>query len=1018
MKIHNILTSFRTRRARGLISANSVSFENLGSEIPADRLPRLKESSLNTSLSASPVNLSPSHYKRFEPDPDVEVNNSSRPSLATVLLCIVLSAVFLILPIIYLLNCFDFTYEHENLKHNPIVQQTGGSYDPSEDIHKVLNHVVREPKILPPPPKPDYGQCKLLTNKEKFDCFPEDGANQNGCEARGCCWIPAKTKPKRFKRVPLDVPYCFYPPNYNTYKILNVSQTAFGLVAFLNRTYRSAYPDDITSLKMIVKYESENRLHVQFIDAFNARFEPAYPEVPLVDKASQNLNYIFELDMFQPGFKVVRKADNTTIFDSNNFLDFIFANQFLQMTTKLPTKYIYGIGDHTSSLLLSTDWNKYTLWNHDIPPEFNKNLYGSHPLYLLMENSGNSHGVFLLNSNAMDILLQPTPALTFRTIGGILDFYFFMGPSPSDVVDQYTELVGRPYMPPYWSLGFHLCRFGYKTLNQTREVLENNLKAGIFIDTQWNDLDYMNNSNDFTYDKVKYEQLPAFVEDLHSHGMHYVPLIDAGVSAGEKSGSYPPYDAGIKMDIFVKNSSGQPFVGKVWNSHSTVWPDFTHPNTVDYWTQMLKNLHQQVPFDGAWIDMNEPSNFLSGSANGCPKSNLESPPYLPGVDGGALNYKTMCMTARQYAGLHYDVHNLFGITEAIITSFAMAEIRGKRPMVISRSTFSGHGHYAGHWSGDVFSTWDGLKQSIPHLLSFSLYGVPLMGADICGFNGNTTEQLCNRWQQLGAFYPFSRNHNTDDGIPQDPASMGPLVVKSTKKALRVRYALLPYLYTLFYRAHQSGETVARPLFFEFYKDRETLSIDKQFLWGSALLIVPVLEESATSVNAYFPEGRWYDYYTNLCTDSKGEYINLTAPLDTIPVFVRGGSVLPRQGPRPTTTETRTTKLEILVALDESGEAWGELFWDDGDSLNIIEEKRYCLINFHVESNTLRSENINWAEEFPPNLGSITILGLQKIASQVNVNGQSASFKYDHESKSLVVSNLNLFLETPLVVVWK
>lgn len=520
---------------------------------------------------------------------------------------------------------------------------------------------------MPFPPKPDYSQCKLLKDNDKFDCHPEDGANPAKCEARGCCWIPAKNKPKNFD-VPLNVPYCFFPPNYNTYNYINITETAFGLVAFLKRNYRTAYPNDVEILKLIVKYETDTRLHVKIVDSTNFRFEPPYPEMPIVDNAAFNTSYTFEMNINQPGFQILRKSDKTVIFDANKFNNFIFSNQFLQISTKLPTKYIYGLGEHRTSLLLSTEWTQLTMFNHDSIPSFNRNLYGSHPFYLALEESYNAHGVFLLNSNAMDVILQPTPALTFRPIGGVLDFYFFLGPTPADVVSQYTELVGMPFMPPYWSLGFHLCRFGYKSVNDTRNVMQRNIDAGIPLDTQWNDLDYMNNSNDFTYDTNKFKELPQFVADLHANGMHYIPLIDAGISGSEQPGTYPPYDIGSEMNIFVKNSSDQPFIGKVWNRASTVWPDFTHPNTVDYWTRLLNGLHKQIPFDGAWIDMNEPSNFLNGAFNGCPKSSLESPPYIPAIDGGVLNYKTMCMTAKHYAGVHYDVHNLFGFTEAIVTS--------------------------------------------------------------------------------------------------------------------------------------------------------------------------------------------------------------------------------------------------------------------------------------------------------------------------------------------------------------
>ena len=176
-----------------------------------------------------------------------------------------------------------------------------------------------------------------------------------------------------------------------------------------------------------------------------------------------------------------------------------------------------------------------------------------------------------------------------------------------------------------------------------------------------------------------------------------------------------------------------------------------------------------MPFDGAWIDMNEPSNFYSGTVDGCPAdSQWDHPPYTPHVSGGQLFYRTLCMSAAQHLGRHYDLHNVYGLTEAVATDFALRDIRGgRRPFIISRSTAPGQGRFGGHWSGDVMSDWTNMRLSINSVLNFNMYGVPLVGADICGFTGNTTAALCQRWMQLGAFYPFSRNHNTDDAVDQE-----------------------------------------------------------------------------------------------------------------------------------------------------------------------------------------------------------------------------------------------------------
>lgn len=455
---------------------------------------------------------------------------------------------------------------------------------------------------------------------------------------------------------------------------------------------------------------------------------------------------------------------------------------------------------------------------------------------------------------------------------------------------------------------------------------------------------------------------------------------------------------------------------KVWNLGTTVWPDFTNPSTVDYWTSMLEDMHKSFEFDGIWLDMNEPSNFIDGQYGDCPPSSLETPPYLPGVNGGKLNYHTLCMTANHSVGLHYNVHQLYGLTESMVTNFALATIRAKRPFIISRSSFPGLGKYAGHWSGDVVSEWKDMKFSVPQLLSYSLFGVPMMGADICGFNGNTTEALCNRWSQLGAFYPFSRNHNTDDGIPQDPVSLGPDVTASAKKALTTRYSLLPYLYTLFWAAHVNGDTVARPLFFEYIGDTKTYAIDDQFLWGAGLMIVPVLYENRMWVNPYLPRGYWYDYYSHQRIESNGTRFNISAPLDTIPLIIRGGYILPQQEPLQTTTRARQTKLKLLVAPDDSMNAMGKLYWDDGDSLNTVEERRYVLINFNMANNTLTTAIEHWGDNSVTNLDRVTIMGLERVTN-VTINNASHAFQYNDEFKYLRITDLNINLMNPLRIDW-
>jgi lysosomal alpha-glucosidase len=335
------------------------------------------------------------------------------------------------------------------------------------------------------------------------------------------------------------------------------------------------------------------------------------------------------------------------------------------------------------------------------------------------------------------------------------------------------------------------------------------------------------------------------------------------------------------MGIFITNSTHQPMIGVVWPGE-VAFPDFTNPDTQIYWDKFVSQFHSNVSFDGLWIDMNEPSNFVPGSLDGCPNTSINNPPFLPGVyhegliDIFGIIKKTLCMSANQSASLHYNVHSLYGFSEANKTMRALETVLGKRSLVISRSTFPGSGVFGGHWLGDNESKYRHMQNSITGILDFSLFGIPLVGADICGFSGSTTEELCTRWMQLGAFYPFSRNHNSIGEPAQDPAVFSNDSVTSSRDVLLLRYRMLPFLYTLFHFAHVNGSTVARPLFFEFPKDQVTWDVDQQFMWGSAVLVTPVLIEGATSVEGYFPTGaRWFDL-------RKVGYFSSMRPLFSIP----------------------------------------------------------------------------------------------------------------------------------------
>ncbi|XP_015118649.1 lysosomal alpha-glucosidase isoform X2 [Diachasma alloeum] len=900
------------------------------------------------------------------------------------------------------------------------------------ECHVLLNEAGRNEQIIKKIEENlesnEGEKCLKVSRNMRFDCHPENGASELSCMARGCCWDAFSSQHNEiYKEIPLGVPYCFYPPDWHLYEYERINETKDGFEGSLRNIAPSFYKKDISVIRLKTSEIGTNILRVKMDDANNSRYEPVWPiRNTLPNKFSSDSDYEFHVNKLKPGFQVVRKSTGVVLFDSLFAGGFIFSDQFLQISTLLPSHNIYGLGEHRTSLKLNTNWQTFTLFNKDQPPTEHANLYGSHPFYMIVEESGACHGVLFLNSNAMDIILQPTPGLTFRSIGGIFDIYFFIGPNPYDVLDQYSSIVGKPFMPPYWSLGFHLCRLGYGSLEKTRQVWNRTRAAGIPFDTQWNDLDYMKNSNDFTYDINKFKGLPQFVEEIHTMGMHYIPLIDAGISASEANGTYPPYDEGLRRDIFIKDfHTNVPFAGKVWNRVSTVWPDFTHPQIDEYWYTMMNNMHKEFQYDGAWIDMNEPSNFYNGHMNGCVKNVFDNPPYQPNVVGNLLATKTLCMNAQHARGLHYDIHNTYGMAEAVASYKAIIKIRQKRPFIVSRATWIGHGHYSAHWTGDVYSSWHDLRMSIPEILQFSLLQIPMIGADICGFDGNTTVELCNRWMQVGAFYPFSRNHNSDDTIEQDPVALGALVVRSSKKALMIKYRLLPYLYTLFFKAHSFGSPVISPLFFSFWEDKNTLDIDSQFLWGDGLMIVPVLEEGKIQVQAYLPKGIWYNYYNNTGTVSNGQWFLVDAPLDTIPLFIRDGVIIPAQTPGQTTTQSRKNKFQLIITIAQQlkKKSSGSLYWDDGDSLDSVETHNYLYQDFEVvDGNKLKNV---WSTNFGPFnikeamiLGEIEVMGLVHDVTRVVVNGEPiVTFTYDKSRKYLIIKNLQIDLTKKFEITW-
>lgn len=864
-----------------------------------------------------------------------------------------------------------------------------------------------------------------LANAAKIDCYPTRGATEEKCKALGCVWSPVNHKSNEsplayehdleFNRTDaerlvseyppelnIEEPWCYHPDGYEGYKIVSRDHGTLKLV----RVRPSALPDDIKHLT--VSFESYGHdgttLRLKIFDSDNQRFEPELPRLQLGEKSKMT---DFDYEITDGAYLTIKRKSTGAVIFKTDLKKLIFSNKFIQLNTELDTAVVFGLGEHYDTFIKTANkYRPYSFYHTDkLPLAGGSRSYGSFPFYINLDsNRQYAHGVYLRNSNAMDIVIQADQSITFRPIGGVLDFFILSGPSPLKVIEQYQKLVGLPQLPPRWSLGFHLCRYDYKSLAKVEEVWQRNKKAGIPFEAQWTDIDYMDRHNDFTYDHNKFKGLPEFVDKLHAQKMHYVLLLDPGVSQED---NYRPYSLGQEMDIWVKNASNKALVGKVWNdSGRTVFPDFSNPKSIEYWTILFKEFQSELKFDGAWIDMNDISNFVYGSLDGCPADNPdEKTPYQPG--GYDLQTKSLCLSAKHRAGTEFNLHNLYSHYEAIATYKALEAARpNQRPLIISRSSTPGQGHFGGHWSGDVLSNWDYLRWSIPSLIEHSMYGYSLMGSDICGFVGDTNEELCARWSTLGAFYSFVRNHNDDVSKDQDPVALGQVVVDANINALNKRYQLLPYLYTQIHRAHRFGQPAIRSLAHEFYYEHDLdniLKVEDQFMWGEALMISPVTHESTHSVDSYLPTGRWYrscvrpdkpEFVVPKWIDSTGQWYTTTdVSLTDLVFFYKGGNILPIY---PTVKQTIADLVDqplgLIVALHDASPATGEIYLDSGDNI----DGRYTHLIMRFEANKLTIEMDHDEAMKAVGFGHIQIMGVSNNVKSILLDGQPISFaRNDH-----------------------
>jgi alpha-glucosidase len=566
--------------------------------------------------------------------------------------------------------------------------------------------------------------------------------------------------------------------------------------------------------------------------------------------------------------------------------------------------------------------------------------------------------------------------LEYNTIGGVLDFYFMAGPNPIDVSRQAAEVLGYPAMVPYWTYGFHQCKYGWPDIDYVQSIIDSYKNVSIPLEVMWGDIDYMDKRLDFSTDSFLYPtfKMRALINRLHANNQKYVMMLDPGIHRGP---NYGTYSRGRDNNVFLKVSDGSEYRGKQW-AGEVAWPDWFAANTQSWWTNEILSFFDPtngLNIDGLWNDMNEASNFCQDincnpsakrsidstprsvnltppmirgrsaidrrfdpqTSKGLPYRNLFGGPYRLTNHLGDLSDLTIYTNITNADGTYqYDTHNLYGMMMATASRNALLSRRpGKRPFILTRSTWAGAGSRVQHWFGDNYSAWDDYRFSISQMLAFTaIHQMPFVGSDVCGFNGNAQEQMCARWAMLGAFQPFYRNH-ADITAPNQEFFRWPLVITAAKKAIDARYKLLDYMYTALRRANGNGSPFASPVFYWYPNDPNTFGIQTQYFLGEALLVSPVTNDDSTSVTLYLPNDQFYDFWTLQPVRGTGSSITLNNVAYTdIPVYIRGGTVVPmRVASDMTTTAVRTKNFKFLIATGLDGKASGSMYWDDGETIN-------------------------------------------------------------------------------------
>jgi len=566
-------------------------------------------------------------------------------------------------------------------------------------------------------------------------------------------------------------------------------------------------------------------------------------------------------------------------------------------------EHFYGLGEKAARLDKRRGF--FVNWNSDTPgyTEDKDPIYQTIPFYIGLQKNA-AYGIFFDNSykSYFDFGHSSQQRVWFGAEGGELNYYFFYGPSIKKVLTRYTDLTGRMPLPPMWALGNQQSRWGYYPDKMVEELARQYRDRDLPLDVIHLDIDYMLGYRVFTFNSERFPDPKGLTERLGRDGVKIITIVDPGI----KKDDYYVFNQGLEKNFFQRRSNGELFVPKVWPGDS-VFVDYTLPEARKWWGDLHK-FYLDNGVAGIWNDMNEPSDF---------------------VDQTGQNQKDVVSYDEGEKTTHAKNRNVFALLMARGTYEGLERLRpDRRPYVITRAAYAGIQRYSTMWTGDTNSTWDSLALNIPMFTTLGLSGEPFVGSDVGGFMGRGNGELLVRSYQISFLAPFCRNHKEISGYDQEPWRFGTYYEDIIRKYLKLRYALLPFLYTSLEEAHRTGVPLFRPLVLNYQDDPNTYNLDDQFMIGDDLLVAPILKPDVVRRLVYLPRGNWYDYWTNKQYKG-GQTIAVDAPLETVPMFVRGGAIIPTVAPMKYVGEKPFDPVTFSIYLDPNGTASTALYEDDG-----------------------------------------------------------------------------------------